>query len=181
MNYDLPETVTIDDIEYKINADFRDIINIFNALNDDELTDKEKTFVLLNNFYVDDIMGIDNLEEAVKKAIWFMDWGKDYKDRKETAKLIDWEQDYNLIISAVNTKAKTVEDVRQLPFLHWWTFLSMFSERDKCRLSTIIELRDKLAKGQKLEKWEKQTLRENRDEIILTTKADEKLEKELWG
>ena len=45
----------------------------------------------------------------------------------------------------------------------------------------IIGLREKIAKGEKLEKWEKQMLRENRDIIMIKNKDDEEFERELWG
>ena len=103
------------------------------------------------------------------------------KDQEET-KILDWEQDYNYIISAVNDKAKTVEDVRELPFLHWWTFLGYFSERSpKCQISTIMSLRDKIAKGEKLDKWEQQLLKSNEQDIKFASTRDEDLEKTLWG
>ena len=179
---DLPYSLEVCGKEHKINTDFRDIITIFIALNDNELTPQEKTFVILNNLYQDDISELGDLQEASKKAKWFLDWGKTYEeDEKNSPKIMDWEQDYNMIIAAVNNKVKTVEDVRELPHLHWWTFLGYFSERGKCQLSQIMELREKIAKGEKLEQWEKQMLRENRDLILLHEQGDDEFEQELWG
>lgn len=178
---DLPYTLEVDGVEREINTDFRDIINIFIALNDNELSPQDKTIVMLNNLYKCDIEELQNIQEAIDKASWFMDWGKEYTEKKDSPKLMDWEQDYNMIIAAVNNKVKTVEDVRELPHLHWWTFLGYFSERGKCQLSQIMELREKIAKGEKLEKWEKQMLRDNQDIIILHDKSDDEFEQELWG
>jgi hypothetical protein len=181
MIVDLPYTLEVDGVEREINTDFRDIINIFIALNDNELSPQDKTIVMLNNLYKCDIEELQNIQEAIDKASWFMDWGKEYKEKENAPKLMDWEQDYNMIIAAVNNKVKTVEDVRELPHLHWWTFLGYFSERGKCQLSQVMELREKIAKGEKLEKWEKQMLRDNQDIIILHDKNDDEFEQELWG
>lgn len=182
MIYDLPMSLCVNGQERAINADFRDIIIICNALNDEELTARDKNYILLNNLYKDDIQDLGNTTEAIKQAIWFIDWGKEYKEQNEQPpRLLDWEKDYNSVIAAVNNKVKTVEDVRELPFLHWWTFLGYFAERGKCQISTILEIRDKLAHGKKLEKWEEEILRENRDDIILKTDFDLELEKEIWG
>lgn len=177
---DLPYTLPVDGEEKEIYCDFRDIILVCNAFNDPELTQSEKTRIMLELIYVDDWWEFEDKEEAIKQAIWFIDWGKEYKDKENGPRIMDWEQDYNIIISAVNNKANVV-DIRELPFLHWWTFLGYFSERGECQFSTIADIRDKLNKGKKLEKYEKEILRENRDHIILKNKSNEDFENELWG
>ena len=180
MQTDLPRTLLVGGEEKPINCDFRDIILICNAFNDPELTSSEKTQVMLNNLYVDDWWEFSNIEEAIKQAIWFIDWGKEYSEKENGPRLMDWEQDYNLIVSAVNLKVNAV-DVRELPFMHWWTFLGYFSDRGECQFSTITSIREKLNKGKKLEKWEKEVLRDNREQIILKNKAAQDFENELWG
>jgi hypothetical protein len=181
MFVDLPYSLVVNGEERAINCDFRDIILICNAFNDPELTNSEKTLIMLNNLYVDDWLNFGNVEEAIKQASWFIDWGKEYKETTENSpKIMDWEQDYNLIISAVNNKANVI-DVRELEFVHWWTFLGYFSDRGECQFSSITDLRDKIAKGKKLDTWEKEIIRENRDQIILKNKNNTDFEKELWG
>lgn len=177
---DLPYTLTVDGEEKAIYPDFRNVILVCNAFNDDELTDADKTQVMLEMIYVDDWCDFKDIKGAVKQATWFIDWGKEYSSQQSGPRVMDWEQDYNLIISAVNNKANVI-DVRELPFLHWWTFLGYFSDRGECQFSSITEIRDKMNKGKKLEKWEKEILRENREQIILKNKANEDFEKELWG
>lgn len=177
---DLPYTLTVDGVEKEIYPDFRNIILICNAFNDPHLTKTEKTQIMLEMIYVDNWWEFDNIDEAAKQAIWFIDWGKIYENKENSPRIMDWEQDYNLIVSAVNNKVNVV-DVRELPFMHWWTFLGYFSDRGECQFSSITEIRDKLNKGKKLEKWEKEILRENREQIILKNKSNEDFEKEMWG
>ncbi len=177
---DLPYTLSVDGEDKEIYPDFRNIILICNAFNDPALTQSEKTRVMLEMLYVDNFWEFQDIEEAIKQAVWFIDWGKEYKEKEDGPRIMDWEQDYNLIISAVNLKANTV-DVRELPFMHWWTFLGYFSDRGECQFSSITDIRDKLNKGKKLEKWEKEVLRDNRDQIILKNKAAKDFEDELWG
>ena len=178
---DLPYSLEINGEEREINCDFRDVITICTAFNDLTLTNQEKAVVMLNNLYVDDWTNFGDPEECVKKGVWFIDWGKEYKTAENTPRIMDWEQDFNIIVSAVNKSMKTVESCLELPFMHWWTFLSKFCERGECQFSTITDIRDKLNKGKKLEPYEKQILRENREQIILKNKANENFEKELWG
>ena len=177
---DLPLTLTVDGEEKEIYPDFRNIILVCNAFNDPELTQSDKTRVMLELIYKDDWMEFKDIDGAIKQAIWLIDWGKDYSAKESGPRIMDWEQDYNLIVSAVNNKANVV-DVRELPFMHWWTFLGYFSDRGECQFSSITDIRDKLNKGKKLEKWEREVLRENRDQIILKNKANTDFENELWG
>lgn len=175
----LPNTLTVDGIERPINADFRNIILICTAFNDYELSHIEKIQVMLGLLYKEDYSEFDNIDEAIQKANWFIDWGKDYTNKRIGPKIMDWEQDYNLIISSVNQKANVI-DVRELPFMHWWTFLGYFSDRGECQFSTITGIREKLAKGTKLEKWERDILTENRELIIIQDKENANEEDEIW-
>lgn len=175
---DLPYSLEVGGIQREIYCDFRDVINIFIALNDKDLSEKEKRFIMLNNLYVDDFLTFENINEAVEKAVWFLDWGQDYSKKENSPKVLDWEHDYNMIISAVSKNIKTAEDARELSFLHWWTFLSYFSERGESMISVVLEIREKLIKGKKLEQYEKDILRDNNDLIVLNNKDED--EDVLW-
>ena len=59
------------------------------------------------------------------------------------------------------------QEIRALPFLHWWTFLSWFHAIGQGQLSTVVSIRDKLAHGKKLEDWEKTFYRENKGKVEL--------------
>ena len=78
-------------------------------------------------------------------------------------KLLDWEQDAALIVADVNKVAGM--EIRQLPFLHWWTFMAYFHAIGEGQLSTVVSVRDKLARGKKLEEWEKTFYRENKKRV----------------
>lgn len=181
MQPELPFFLTVDGEEKEIDSDFRNVILICNAFNDPELNQNEKNHVMLGLLYVDNWLEFNDIDEAIKQAIWFIDWGKEYKEVNENSpRLMDWEQDYNLICSSVNNKANTL-DVRYLEYMHWWTFLGYFSDRGECQFSTVTEIRDKLNKGKKLDQTEKEILRENRDMIMLKNKSNEDFENEMWG
>lgn len=180
MDFDLPLSLNVDGVDRSIYADFRDVLTIVMACNDGELSKEEKAFVILNNLYVDDIEELGDINEAYKKACRFIDWDKEYEVREDAPKLIDWKKDYNHIMSAVN-KSSNVVDVRELPFMHWWTFLGLFQERGECHFSTIVNVRDKLNKGKKLEPHEKEFLRNNREDIMLKDETNEMFETEFLG
>ena len=51
--FSLPNSVSINGIEYRIRTDFRVILEIFVMLDDPDLKDADKTEALLRMFYVD--------------------------------------------------------------------------------------------------------------------------------
>lgn len=66
-----------------------------------------------------------------------------------------------MIFSAVNKVAGT--ETRELPYLHWWTFIGYFNEIEECTFTYIMGIRHKLNEGKKLEKHEKEFLAKNHD------------------
>ena len=75
----------------------------------------------------------------------------------------DGEQDFPMIIAPINRVAG--RDVRALPYMHWWTFIGYYMEIGDCTFSTILDIRRKLRKHKKLEKWEREYYDENRELI----------------
>ena len=88
------------------------------------------------------------------------------QDRAEVAVKIfypDWEQYFPMIIAPINRVAG--QDVRALPYMHWWTFIGYYMEIGDCTFSTILDIRRKLRKHKELEKWEREYYNENRELI----------------
>ena len=67
-----------------------------------------------------------------------------------------------------------------MPFLHWWTFMADFNAIGEGQLSTMVSIRDKLRRGKKLEKWEQEFYRKNKDRVDLKQRysAEELAEQE---
>ena len=53
MSYALPKSVVIGGRDFPIRYDYRVILDIFEAMNDPELTDQERALAVLQMFYVD--------------------------------------------------------------------------------------------------------------------------------
>ena len=170
-NKTLPTSVEIDGVVCEFNADFRNILRIFEALNDPDLLEHEKVEVALYLFYNKDEYKI-NIEEAAKQMFYFIQAGEKETTHSNSKPVYDWEQDFNLIIAPVNKNLGY--DCRGVEFLHWWTFLSAFMEIGDCTLNTFMGIRDKLNKGKRLEKYEERIYKENREKIILKKKYDAK-------
>jgi len=144
-----PESIIIDEIEYPINTDFRDCLITVQALQDDDLTNEEKAEILIENFY--DVVP-DDLEKALEKAMEFYRCGKDSDNNQSNEKVCDFERDADYIYSALLKKGI---DLDKCDNMHWWTFMSHFSEIDNSTFNRIVYLRMKNKKG-KLTKEERE-------------------------
>lgn len=73
---ELPEYLEIGGKPYRINADFRVILNIFQAFDDPELTEREKCFICVKNLYRDfESIPENDLQTAINQAYWFVGGG----------------------------------------------------------------------------------------------------------
>ena len=164
----LPTELKIGDEMYSIRTDYRAILDILRAQSDEELTDQEKTQVLFEILFLDpQNIPRKNLEEACKKAVEFIDCGiKD--DGRKKPRLMDWEQDAAIIAPAVSNVVG--KDIRSVDYMHWWSFMGAYMEIGEGLYSQIIGIRQKKAKGKRLEKWEQEFYQANRSLIELKTK-----------
>lgn len=174
MNYGLPRTVEIDGEEHDIRYDFRVILEIIQMLQDADLTNSEKVEAVLYMFYITPEK-ITNIKAAVQACFDFID--KDKKPQKKKARLMDWEQDFDYIIAPINrVMGKEIREVEYDPInntggVHWWTFLSAYMEiGGECTMAQIVTIRDKLNRGKKLEKHEREWLKHNHDVVTLNDK-----------
>lgn len=175
----LPKKLNINGTDRAIRSDFRVALSIFEALNDVELTPSEKTIVVLELLYEEfKEINSEDYEEAIKKAVFFLDGGKEYKETTRVAKkIIDWEQDEQIIFASVNKVA--MKEIRELEYMHWWTFLGYFSEIGEGLFSTVVNIRSKKNKGKKLEKWEQDFYKNNKELIELKRTYTEEEKEEM--
>ncbi len=181
----LPETLTVGIEDYSIRTDYRNVLQVFEAFQDPELTREEKwivaVYLLFKNFSCDnDVLqatqnGFD-LGEAMKQISWFISSGQPEKQIVEFP-VYDWVKDEQIIFSSVNKVAGG--EIRELEYLHWWTFLGYFNEVGEGTFSFIVGIRHKLNHGKKLEKHEKEFLSHNKELVLMKkpkTKEEQKQE-----
>lgn len=178
----LPKSLIVEGKEYSINSDFRAALTILEAFNDSKLSQLNKQIVMLEIIYTPLVTEENpnplpnvpyNVDEAIKKAKWFLDIGIEKKSQKhEGIRTLDYSQDEQLIFSAVN--AVYTKDVREEPYMHWWTFYGLCQAIDNDSLiSSIASIRHKRATNKKLEKYEQDFYKENRHLIDLSTSDDD--------
>lgn len=151
----LPTTINVGGRPYDIRADFRNVLNIFSAFNDPDLNDREKAYICLCRLYADfKSMPEKDIREALEKALKFLECEAIHED-KPSPRTVNWVKDEQLIFPAVNCVAGM--EVRALPFLHWWTFFGYFQSIDHDSLcGYVMTIRQKRARGKKLEKHERE-------------------------
>jgi len=190
--YEIPTKLTIEGKEFQIrnNGDYRMVLDCFRALQDADLNKQERLFASLIIFYSDinsleDLEKFSDLSEAVSQMYQFFNCGQTQEiGRNVNYKLIDWEQDEQLICSAINKVANT--EVRAEPYIHWWTFMGYYSSVGESLFSTVVRIRDKIVRGKKLEKFEREFRIDNPEYFVwnarsIEAKEADALVRELWN
>ena len=175
---ELPKSLVIGGQSYPIRSDFRMILRIYAAFDDDEISEYDKAYVCMKCLYPDyDDIPQEHLQEACDKAYWFVGGGDMPRTEPEEVKMIDWKQDENILFPAINKTAGC--EIRTCEYMHWWTFLGLFGEIGEGLFSTVMNIRQKKAQGKPLEKWEQEFYRKNKNLIIIKTAEDKEAEAEL--
>lgn len=122
----LPTSVEVDNKEYKINSDFRTSMLFEIMILDEELDKEEKIINALQLYYP---VIPPNINEAVKKIMWFYSCGKDNTKHKGTGsggveQIYNYEFDDSYIYSAFLSQYGI--DLQDIDYLHWWKFKAMF-------------------------------------------------------
>lgn len=190
--FELPTAITINDRVFNIRerGDFRMVLDCFSALQDEELSKEERVVTSLIIFYedldsVEDCTEVflDYLQDLVKEMYNFFNCNQPTIGAVQKHELIDWESDSQLIASAINNVANT--EIRIASYVHWWTFMGYYMAVGECALSNIVSIRDKLVKGKKLEKYEKEFRQQNPQYFMWRQKLQqqeaEDILSELWN
>lgn len=173
----LPRSLKVGGKDYSIRYQFDAVLTVLSAYNDPDLEPEEKTEVLLTILYPDcQTIPSEHIAEAIEKAFEFIDCGQK-NDGKPKPRVMDWNQDADIIIPAINKVAGM--EVRDHPDLHWWTFWGYFMSIGDSLFSSVLHIRRKLASRKKLDKWEEEFYRENKHLVEIKTPEteEEKAEK----
>lgn len=167
--WEFPTSLNVGGIDYEIRTDYRAVLDLFTALTDPDLTDENEQItaymqsrIILEIMFPDcDNIPAEHIQEALDKVSAFIDMG--ISDDRKKPKTMDWEQDAPILIPAINKVLNC--EIRAVQYMHWWTFLGAYMEIGESLFSNIIHIRQKKAKGKKLEKWEQNFYNENKSLI----------------
>ena len=176
MTWSLPQTTVIGGVEYQLSTDYRDVLEIIGHLNDLENPEWLRWQIAVALFYECVDFPEEHLQEAMEYLSEFISCGD--SSTTPAPKLLDWEQDAQIIVADVNKVAGV--EVRAVPYMHWWTFLAHFRAIGEGQLLTLVSIREKLRTGKKLEKWEQEYYHKNPERVHLKTQflAEEEAELE---
>ena len=164
----LPTQAALGGGAYAIRTDYRDILELLRWLGgqaDPALDQAERWYVAMGLFYPEfDAMTQDVWPEATRFLAEFLAAGRREQPRPGPA-LMDWQQDAPLIAAGIGRAAG--QDVRTLPYLHWWSFLALFDAIGEGSFATVVAIRDKLRRGRRLENWELDFYRTHRAMVEL--------------
>ncbi len=159
--WELPQTAKIGERVYTLHTDYRDILEIFSYLDNEDLPEAVRWQIALGLFFEEEIPPED-MPRAAEYFSWFVACGQ---NRGKGERLMCWQQDAPMIVAEINKAVG--QEIRVLPYLHWWTFLGWFHAIGEGQFSAVVALRHKLNRGQALEPWEKTFYRENRAVVDL--------------
>lgn len=139
----LPTSLVIDEVEYKINSDFKACIRIMSAFDDPELAWAEKTIIMYENLYIDKPV---DFEQAILQGTIFLNMGKEVEESEiSLPKYYAFEHDANLIYSAFY---QTHSIDLQTTSLHWWKFMALFMDLGSdTGFCSMVNLRKRLNDG----------------------------------
>ena len=164
--FNLSDTVPVSGAEYSVRTDFRVILEIFVMLDDPDLSDADKTEALLRMFYSERPSDPDTALQAFTD---FVDPRHGSQSKKSSGRLIDWQQDFDLMVAPINHILGF--ECRAAEYLHWRTFLSAYLEiPPESVFARVLRIREKLRTGKKLEKNERSWYNKNRELVHLKPK-----------
>lgn len=179
--WDFPTKLNIGGVDYEIRTDYRAVLDVLSALNDPDLVEEDShSTAYMQSSVVLEIMfpeyekiPSEHTQEALDKISEFIDMGIS-GDRKKP-KTMDWEQDAPILIPAINKVLNT--EIRAEKYIHWWTFLGAYMEIGESLFSSVVNIRQKKANKEKLEKWEQKFYKDNKS-LIDFEKAEKRSEEE---
>ena len=164
----LPMQAELGGVRYAIRSDYRDVLELLRWLNgqaDPALDQSERWYVAMRLFYPEFAALPQPLwPDATQFLTEFLAAGRREQPRPGPA-LMDWQQDAPLIAAGISKAAG--QDVRTLPYLHWWSFLAWFDAIGEGSFATVVAIRDKLRRGKRLENWELDYYRTHRAVVEL--------------
>ena len=192
MMWNLPTEIKIDDeTTYHITkkCDYRVVLDVICVLNDNDLTVEEKIYCSLLLFYEEltrkNIRHCSHLKLLQKEMFRIINNGEEEEqigDNKPI--LMSWEHDFSILAPQIN-KVLKAEIRNPDAYFHWYTFLGGYFgiKPENNTWATVVSIRSKRAKGQKLEKHEIEFYRENRKMVDLPqqiTAEERDLLNALW-
>lgn len=133
-----PTTATVNGTDYAINTDFRTVLSYLRLLDDEDLSDQDKTVLALVLFFGKRIKSAD-IEGLVAYVRWYINCGQEPKNEKKKERYFDILIDSGRIFAAffqiynINLRETSI---------HWWIFCELLAGLPKgTNLADVIDIR----------------------------------------
>lgn len=133
--------------EYKgfpIDSDFQIGIQIWQIMQEEELSQKERLSFSLSLLFLDkdedgNPLPVPDIHTAIEGLQWFLsDWYHDKPNDKDKAKVTDYDIDQWRIYSAFRTQYGININTEKL---HFWEFMGLLTTLDECAYTRVIGIR----------------------------------------
>lgn len=163
----LPTALEVGGQRFAVRSDFRAVLDALAALNDTALPEQARCLAFLQIFYPD-WQHLPDANEALRQAMTFINMGQPVPEHQpRRPELVHWDTDVQLIAPAVDKVLGY--SCRRCAYLHWWDFVGAFQNIGEGLFASVVNIRSKRLKGQKLDKAEREFARENADLIGSTS------------
>lgn len=136
-----PTSLEIDGYEYELNTSWIVGYKSMCALEDNELTEEEKFFVIYELLFNNDKPPLtENTASLIMEYLGGGGFNYNSNSNVKQKNYFKWSVDYSLIFQGI---AKVLGySPRANEELHWWDFLLAFGEVGECMFSNIVRLRE---------------------------------------
>ena len=179
-----PETVIIDKREIPIDTRWQVGIRVLIALDDPRLSEEEKIYLLLLNYYSEaggtiNPFILSNVEEAISRVSLFLNLNQkkkpkyiNNKEKEHVTRTFDWNYDAPKVISDFQ-REYSIDLLNPRCEMHWWRFWALFTNlSDTSQTIQVISIRG--AKPNKnMSKNEKDLLKRRQQEVLLPARTEE--------
>lgn len=166
---DPPTQLEVDGVFYAIDSDYRNCLTIIKAFEDEELTQSEKIWVMLDRLYDEQP---ENQHAAAEQAVWFLNCA-DSMQSADTGRVYSLDKDSKWIRSAfektygMRFSESYLKDGRSY---HWWEFCYKFLDLDEDSFFIrLMGMRARLNKGGKYATKEDKEFRRKNPELFNLT------------
>lgn len=150
---------------FPIDSDFQIGIQIWQIMEEEELSEQERLGICLSLLFLDkdengNPLQVPDLQTAIQGLQWFLsDWYHDNPNSKDKTKVTDYDIDQWRIYSAFRTQYGINLNTDKL---HFWEFMGLLTTLDECAYTRVIDIRQRKI-GSKMSAEEKKALKEAKD------------------
>jgi hypothetical protein len=135
-----PEALEVNGVEYEINTGFEDALACLRCINDSEISSVERALGVVEILYKETP---DDLQEAVRMAVKYLQLGKDPEETQAGGRKQDMDFGHDIHYIRASFRSDYGIDLARERDMHWWEFSELLQGlTDNCVLNRVRDLRN---------------------------------------